>query len=223
MRSDHLETLRRTRCVASASISVGAGLRYARAVDADAECVPCDAAISLATASGRTVRIVAPDEVETIDVIAQRMRLTLVEVLGAARADEMFDHSELLERVHWHLDRSEPGRAAEVFVAEDATGRIVGHTMVRCQSGEPFEPGLVGLFATTYVEPGARRTGAASALLSRGEHWMRQHGLSTASTFTDPGNARLQALYVRHGYQWTRVEDTWMRAAKTLDPRAVTS
>lgn len=203
--------------------STPTGLRYTRMVDADAERVSCEAEVSVATASGSTVRIVAPDEVESIGVIAQRMRLTLVEVLGAARADEMFDHSELVDRVHWHLDRSESDRAAEVFVAEDAAGRLVGHTMVRRESGEPFESKPVGLFATTYVEPRARRTGVASALLSRGEDWMRRHELSMASTFTDPGNARLQALYARHGYHWTRVDDTWIRATKTLGPLSVTS
>lgn len=170
-----------------------------------------------------TVRIVAPNDAETIELIAQRMRLTLVEVLGAARANEMFDHSELVGRVHWHLDRSEPDRAAEVFVAEDATGWIVGHTMVRRESGEPFETEPVGLFATTYVEPRARRTGVASALLGRGERWMRERGLSIASTFTDPDNFRLRALYVRHGYHWTCVDDTWIRATKTLGPRSGTS
>lgn len=165
------------------------------------------------------VRRLEPDERATIDLIARRMRLTLVEVLGDDRADEMFDHADLVARVEWHLDRFDPERHADVFVASDASGRITGHTLVRMERDDPFETQPVGLFATTYVVPAARRSGVASALLRRGELWMRRQGLDTAVTFTDPSNERLRLLYARHGYQWERVDDEWVRASKTLtDP-----
>jgi hypothetical protein len=89
-----------------------------------------------------------------------------------------------------------------VFVAIGAAGTVVGHTMVRSECGEATGPAPVGLFATTYVVPGARRSGIASVLLHRGEQWMREHGLSTAMTFTNPSNTKLRALYTRHCYVW---------------------
>jgi hypothetical protein len=59
---------------------------------------------------GIKVRTVATDESATIDIIADRMRLTLVEVLDGARADAMFRRNELVDRVRWHLERSDPDR-----------------------------------------------------------------------------------------------------------------
>jgi GNAT superfamily N-acetyltransferase len=165
---------------------------------------------------GIKVRTVATDESATIDIIADRMRLTLVEVLDGARADAMFRRNELVDRVRWHLERSDPDRRAEVFVAEEESGNIVGHTMVRVESDPSVGSEPVGLFATTYVDPGSRRSGIASALLSAGEGWMRDEGMTTAMTFTDPANAPLLALYARHGYLCERIDDTWARASRAI-------
>jgi RimJ/RimL family protein N-acetyltransferase len=158
------------------------------------------------------VRRVEPDEDRTVELISTRMRLTLAEVLDPTRADEMFTDEELRERVRWHLDRDAAGRRADVFVAEDDDG-VLGHTMVRV---EHLDGQDVGLFATTYVDPASRRSGVASALLSTGEAWMRDRGMTIAVTFTDPHNDKLLSLYERHGYTCERIDDEWARATRSL-------
>lgn len=159
------------------------------------------------------VHRVEPDDAATIDLIAQRMRLTLVEVLDETRADEMFDHPALLERVRWHLDRSDPDRRAEVFVAL-LDGDVVGHTMLRV---DDVDGERLGLFATTYVTPPARRAGAASALLLAGERWMRAQGMTVAATFTDARNDRLLAFYAAHGYECRQLDQEWATARRVLE------
>ena len=166
--------------------------------------------------NGIAVRSVAADETATIATIAERMRLTLAEVLDPEQAEAMFSRHELVERVHWHLDRADPDRRAAVFVAEDDEGAIVGHTMVRVESDPAVAPEAVGLFATTYVDPSRRRSGVAAALLDTGERWMVAEGMATAVTYTDPANAPLIALYARHGYTWEQIDDTWARASRDI-------
>ncbi len=165
---------------------------------------------------GVTVRAVEADESATIDTIAERMHLTLAEVLDREQAEAMFSRAELVERVHWHLDRTDSDRRADVFVAEDDEGTIVGHTIVRVESDPDVAPEPVGLFATTYVDPRRRRSGVAAALLEAGERWMVAEGMTTAVTYTDPANAPLITLYARHGYTWERIDDAWARATRAI-------
>lgn len=132
-------------------------------------------------------------EAHEIDAIAERMRLTLEEVLGEDRGRAMYTHEWLRERVRWHL---EPTHAAAVFVA-DHEGEMVGHSMVR---EETEGDQIFGLFATTYVVPKVRRLGVAKILLQAGEAWMHQRGLHTSVTYTDRDNMKLIHLYETHGY-----------------------
>ena len=159
------------------------------------------------------VRPLDPADAASIDLVARRMRQTLAEVLDESRADEMFDHAGLVERILWHLDRTVPGRSADVFLAW-RSNTIVGHTMVRADLVEGEE---LGLFATTYVAPEARRCGVASALLRTGEAWMRRHGLHVAATFTDVHNERLLAFYASHGYECSVIDHEWATARRALD------
>lgn len=141
--------------------------------------------------------IVRPVREDEIDVVALRMRLTLVEVLGEARGTAMYDLDWLRDRVRFHLD---PARSTgAVYVAEDDGGAVVGHTIVRVDEDEDGRP--IGLFSTTYVEPAARRGGVASALIAAGEAWFRGKGMQTAWTYTSAGNDRLIRLYRKHGYE----------------------
>jgi GNAT superfamily N-acetyltransferase len=98
--------------------------------------------------------------------------------------------------VRWHLDAK--ACTGEVFVAEAPDAGIVGHTIVRVghdEAGHGF-----GLFATTYVLPPWRRHGVATALLARGQAWLRGHELTSVSTWTSSTNQPLIELCARHGY-----------------------
>ena len=132
-----------------------------------------------------------------IDLVAGRMRLTLIEVEGEAVGGSMYSMDWLRERVRWHLDPA--CCTGQVFLAEVAGGVIAGHTIVRVEHTEPGQ--RFGLFSTTYVDPVERRRGVADALLQRGEQWFIEQGLREACTWTSVTNTPLIELYARHGYR----------------------
>lgn len=160
------------------------------------------------------IRPIDPDSAAEIRLVASRMRETLIEVLGEDRGGSMYSLEWLEQRVRWHLDASAVTGA--VFLAQDDTGAILGHTIVRLETGESAHA-TVGLFATTYVHPDARRDGVASALLQHGERWLREHGMTEALTYTDKDNSKLQQLYTQHGYTLYPAPDDFVRLAKALD------
>ena len=142
------------------------------------------------------VRPIDPRADAEIDLVAARMRETLVEVLGEARGGSMYTMEWLRQRVLFHLD---PRRStAQVFLAEDVDGAVTGHTIVRVERGDDGR--AFGLFSTTFVAPAWRRRATATALLLRGEAWMIDQGLPEAATWTSDANVKLIALYRKHGY-----------------------
>ncbi len=144
----------------------------------------------------REINPLADDEIE---LVAQRMRATLIEVEGPEAGVALCSMDWLRDRVRWHLDRDSV--TAKVFLAVLPNGDIIGHTIVRReldQAGNAF-----GLFSTTYVIPTARRGGIADVLLSAGERWMREQSFGSAATWTSSTNLKLIRLYARHGYSQT--------------------
>ncbi|PIR16094.1 MAG: hypothetical protein COV48_10755 [Elusimicrobia bacterium CG11_big_fil_rev_8_21_14_0_20_64_6] len=143
------------------------------------------------------VRAIDPTSKAEVELVAARMRETLVEVLGKGKGSSMYAMDWLVQRVLFHLD---PAKCTgQVYVCENHDGRIVGHTMVRIE--ETAEGRKFGLFSTTYVERESRNQAVASRLLEQGERWMSEHGLNEAATFTDDANTKLIRLYRKHGYK----------------------
>jgi GNAT superfamily N-acetyltransferase len=140
------------------------------------------------------IRAIDPHATGEIELVAARMRATLMEVLDPARGEAMYTMDWLVDRVRQHLDGRHVG---EVFVAEE-DGVIVGHTIVRVEH-DP-ERGTHGLFSTIYVVPAARRKATARSLLQRGEAWMREREMKEAATWTATTNAPLHELFQRLGY-----------------------
>ncbi|WP_423596515.1 GNAT family N-acetyltransferase [Roseateles sp. MS654] len=142
------------------------------------------------------LRDIAAVDTDAIDLIAQRMRATLVEVEGEREGTAMYSMDWLRDRVRWHLD---PAAArARVVVAENNRGEVVGHTIFRVEA-DPADAEL-GLISTTYVAPEVRRHGVAGLLLSCAEAWFRDLGLGRSATWTSATNAPLIGLYERYGY-----------------------
>ena len=157
------------------------------------------------------IRPLNPASDAEVALVASRMRLTLIEVVGEERGAAMYTTDWLEARVRHHLDPA--ACTGAVFLAERG-GEIVGHTIVR---EEPDgEGGVMGLFSTTYVAPGARRQGVASALVRRGEAWMRARGLERAATATGEHNARLLGLFGAHGYEITLTEGEMVLLGRAL-------
>ncbi len=129
-----------------------------------------------------------------VALVAERMRLTLMEVVGSEEGRTMYSMEWLVARVRWHLDAENCTGA--VFVAQSAN-EVVGHTIVRVEKGEGD---AIGLFSTTYVAKWARRRGIANALIEAGESWMRKQGMHCAATHTSESNTPLIRLYEKHQY-----------------------
>ncbi len=152
----------------------------------DADSIPPAAAI----------RQIDPNVKAEIDLVAERMRLTLVEVEGEANAALLHNLAWLRERLLWHVHgQADLGR---VLVATSANGEVIGHTLLRREFTEDKQG--YGLFATTYVTPASRRYGVASQLLNAGEQWFLQHALTSAATWTSSTNSKLISLYKGFGY-----------------------
>jgi GNAT superfamily N-acetyltransferase len=143
------------------------------------------------------IRPIDPSATAELDLVAYRMQLTLMEVLGAGIGGSMYSIDWLRDRVRAHLD---PRRyTGEVLVAEDHDGLILGHTITRVDT-DPRVKGPVGLFSTTYVIHQARRLGVARALIKDGEQWLRDQRLTLFVTDTDYVNMPLLSLFGGLGY-----------------------
>ena len=154
------------------------------------------------------IRPLDPSSDAEIALVAERMRATLVEVLGQARGEALYTLEWLRDRVRYHLD---PDRVAAVFLAE-ADGEVVGHTILRREEdGAPL-----GLFSTIFVAPSHRRQGIASALLRHGEEWIRAQGLPRAATNTGQENTPLLHLFEAHGYRAVLRTEEMVRLVRKL-------
>lgn len=157
------------------------------------------------------MREIDPNSEAEIRLVAERMRLTLIEVLGEERGGSMYSMEWLVDRVRFHLDL-ERCRGA-VFLAESGGGAVIGHTILRV---EPEEPEGTGLFTTIYVESDFRKLRVASSLLACGEEWFREQRLVRAVTYTDTNNVRLIGLFQKHGYELTAMPNDFVALSRFL-------
>jgi GNAT superfamily N-acetyltransferase len=167
------------------------------------------------TTQGFQIRPIDADSPREIEWVAQRMRETLIEVLSAKRGAEMYSMEWLVGRVQWHLDPKQV--VGQVFVAIPPEGEPAGHTIVRV---EDEDGASFGLFSTTWVEPAARKQGIATQLIKRGEAWMREKGLTSARTYTDKNNDKLQRLFLQHGYAMKAASDPFVQLSRELNNAA---
>jgi GNAT superfamily N-acetyltransferase len=159
-----------------------------------------------------SIRELKPECLDQVELIARRMQSTLVEVLGEERGSSMYTIDWLVHRVLWHLDSAQV--IGQVFIAENDRGEMVGHTIVRLEK-EADGP-EIGLFSTTFVTPGSRRSGVAQKLLNRGEEWMLEKGIQEAVTYTDRHNLKLQKLYLGYGYCLSEMPNEFVKLSKSL-------
>ncbi|MAW60563.1 MAG: hypothetical protein CMJ94_06980 [Planctomycetes bacterium] len=161
-------------------------------------------------------------QVETeLELVAQRMRATLIEVLGEEQGAAMYSLEWLRQRVRAHLPGGE--YQAAVLLAEQG-GEIVGQAIVRSDQDEQGAP--LGLMATIYVLPERRRHGVAQALMTEVEAWIRAQGLDRAATNTGKHNLRLIRLCESRGYRIAlQTEDMvqLLRELEEAEPQSVHS
>lgn len=158
------------------------------------------------------IRQINPASLDEIELVANRMRETLKEVVGVERGESMYTIDWLIDRVRFHLDPNLS--TAQVLVSENPNGEITGHCIYRI---EKLEDGSnYGLFSTTYIIPNSRKHGIATKCLSIGEAWMINNGLRIAVTMTSKKNEKLINLYFKHGYKVTATSDEMLKLEKIL-------
>lgn len=148
---------------------------------------------------GLRIRDIDPASEAEVDLVARRMRQTLVEVEGEETGTALYTLDWLRERVRWHLDPA--NTTGRVFLAEGPDGRVVGHAIVRIETdgaGRRF-----GLLSTIFVDPASRGLAVATRLLRHVEGWMASHALPEAATWTSSTNTKLINLCGKHGYAIT--------------------
>ena len=93
-------------------------------------------------------------------------------------------------------------RDAEVFVAEDSDGAIVGFVEV---GSRPYADGCdtspVGYIEAWFVDEHVRREGCGRALLTAAEDWARSRGYSEIASDALIGNDVSHAAHLKAGYE----------------------
>lgn len=161
------------------------------------------------------VRAVDPQNTREIELVAARMRDTLIEVLGDERGAAMYSMEWLVERVRFHLDPAQS--TGQVLVAEDAGGEIWGHTIVRLDKNDAGQ--AIGLFSTVYVMPEKRRQSVAQTLLNAGEEWFSKHRVAELHTYTDVDNTKLIRLFESQGFKCVEERNGFAILVKQVAPR----
>jgi GNAT superfamily N-acetyltransferase len=159
------------------------------------------------------IRPIDPGSDREIDLVAERMRATLAEVLGET-GNNMYTPEWLRDRVRWHVHGDQC--AGRVLLAVDSTEVIMGHIIARVEEDSSTMP--VGLVSTLYVCPPFRRRGVAKALLDASEAWLKDQGVATLATDTSESNRPLIELFAQRGYAVTfhSVEKRMVRLSRSV-------
>ncbi len=155
------------------------------------------------------IREIDPLSVSEVELVAQRMRQTLVEVLGEEEGSSMYSMDWLIQRVRWHLNPLNTN--GRVFLLEDHVGTIVGHAIARIDHDSSF-----GYFATIFIEASSRRRGAASRLINHVEDWFLKFNMTKIHYNTAVNHVAVLNLFKSHGYVLTHVEADMVQLTKFL-------
>lgn len=161
---------------------------------------------------GGHIREINAQSSEEIELVAQRMRQTLVEVVGQQRGESLYSMEWLRERVRWHLDGQKT--TAKIFLAEFLPSSIVGHAIARLEKSETGE--IYGYFSTLFVAPEHRQQGVATALMNQVESWFLHHKMPKIIYNTATTNERLLRLFRNQGYAVTHEESEMVQLTKDL-------
>ncbi len=146
-----------------------------------------------------------------IELVATRMRETLIEVLGVELGSSYYSMDWLIRRVLYHLDPQQCD--GEVMLLE-SDGQVIAHCIVRQELDA--DGSAYGLFSTSYVLPEHRQKGIATMLLKAGETWMQSRGLRRAATNTGIHNSKLISLYKKHGYRVIFTQGEMLQLSREL-------
>jgi ribosomal protein S18 acetylase RimI-like enzyme len=157
------------------------------------------------------IREIDPDSREEIELVAKRMRLTLIDVLGDEKGTALYTMQWLIDRVRWHLA---PERRAKIYLAETQDG-IAGQAIARIENDDSGNP--YGYFSTIYIEPQSRRQGIARILMDQVEEWFIEQKVPKVTYNTAVHHVRLKKIFELRGYKVTLEESEMVQLTKHLD------
>ena len=96
---------------------------------------------------------------------------------------------------------------AGFFLAEDASGALLGYHWTKLHPGRP----PVGEVYVLGVDPAAQRHHLGGALLSAGLAWLASHGARTAMLYSDDSNLAAVRLYEKRGFRTVEVDTQFER------------
>ncbi len=155
------------------------------------------------------IRVIDPGSDFEINLVAQRMQQTLVEVLGPEKGETMYSLDWLIERVRWHLDLQKTN--GKVLILEDQSKAIIGHAIARIDYNSPG-----GLFSTVFIEKSCRRIGGASKLINHVEAWFTKNRVTKIVYNTAENHTPILKLFMSRGYAITHTENGMVQLTKVL-------
>lgn len=157
------------------------------------------------------IREINPNSKEEIELVATRMRSTLIDVLGEEKGSSMYSMDWLRDRVKWHLNL---GSQAKVLLVENIAAEITAHAIVREENNPK---GKFGYFSTIYVAPESRDKGIAKTLINAVEIWCRQKNLPYMVYNTAENNHRLIELFKKFSFEIVARESDMVQLKKILN------
>jgi len=125
------------------------------------------------------------------DLIAKRMRLTLIDVMGEEKGSDFYPSSFFKERLEWHLNLEDK---CGVLVCESEAKDILSHVIVRVEKDSDIHYRPFGFFSTIYVVPKWRRKGIARLMINEVHKWCLERNLSKVTYSTAINNDGLLSL-----------------------------
>lgn len=156
------------------------------------------------------IREIDPDSLQEIKLVAERMRKTLIDVLGEDQGKAMYTLDWLENRVRWHLELR---NNAKIYLAENANKNIIGQAIVRAEKDENGRD--YGYFSTIYVAPEFRDQGVATNLIHQVENWCQASGFYKIIYNTAEDNHKLIRLYEKFGFSITLRESKMVQLTKS--------
>lgn len=158
------------------------------------------------------IREINPNSEFEVELVAKRMRQTLIDVLGEEKGASMYTMDWLKQRVLWHLDSK--NTIAKIFLTVTPDERISGQAIARIEYSEDRNP--FGYFSTIYVEPESRQQGVATSLLVCVEQWLIKMKMPKIIYNTAESNSKLIRLFREHGYVVTDAQSNMVQLTKQL-------
>lgn len=149
---------------------------------------------------------------EEIALIADRMKKTLVDVMGEEKGSSYYPDDFFLERLKWHIDLKDH---CELLVCELGQ-QIVAHAIVRVENDEEIHHKPFSYFSTIYTAPEWRRRGLARQLIEKVHEWSLKKSLDKITYSTAKNHHGLISLFEEFGYNIIVETDEMVRMAKEL-------